>query len=171
MDGSIQSLKCEGNPEDVHNSILNNVICERAKALIPEGEQSFYAEYVFKVKFSTFSTYLNGTRAFPAWLIVAMDKAFKGRVLLDILIHAEESGPAIPRPVDPRSLTKLFVLAPKEEGVFNSMLAQGICDHFDSPDGIDQLSRETVKLAHFLAAMQERLNGLRERAKAQGKAS
>jgi hypothetical protein len=35
----------------------------------------------------------------------------------------------------------------------------------------DQLSRETVKLAHFLAAMQERLNSLRERAKAQGKAS
>ena len=164
MDRNIRHDESQVKPLPVYNQILNEAVAKKARELIPEGELSWYAEYVFGVPAATLSVYLNGSRSFPGWLVVAVDKAFKAPHLIGILTDAEASGPPVHRPLDPRSLEKLFVLALREEGHFNSMLAQGIVDHFDGADELDQLDRELGKLSHFLGAMHERVHALRVKA-------
>jgi len=163
MDKSIRQDEGVDKAPLIYNDILNDVIRKKARELVPEGEQNWYAEYVFHLPAANYSAYLNGTRSFPAWLVVAHDKAFKCRALLDVMNEAETSGPPIHKAIDPRTVEKLFVLALKEEGVFNSMLAQEIADHFVDPAGIEHLDRELNKMSHFLIAMRERLQDARER--------
>lgn len=156
MDQNIRPGECEDKPESVHDSILNSVLCEKAKSLIPEKEQGWYAQYVFHIPANTFSCYLNGTRPFPAWLAVAMDKAFKKTALLDIL-NESVAGPGYHRPMDPRSIKTLFVLALRQEGMFNASLAEAIADDVIDGEEAEAVDRELCKLGHFVDAMRERI--------------
>jgi len=165
MDRNIPAGDCNDNPISVYSGILNDLLRAKIREQIPEGEQNWIAESVLKIPAPSLSAYINGTRAVPAWLVPVVDKAFKTEALLEILTQAVRSGPPVHKPIDPRTVTKLFVLALREEGVFNAMLAQEIADHFQEPEALDHLERELNKLNHFLIAMRERLQETRATAR------
>ncbi len=143
-----------------HKAIYNDVIRKAARRLIPEDEQGWYAEYVFHIPKESLSTYLNGSRSFPAWLVPEFDRAFKRPALLDILAKAEDGQIHEHAPFDPKKLEKLFVMALREEGVFNSMMAEGMLDHFQEPSEIEHLDRELGKISRFISEIQERVQAM-----------
>ena len=162
MEKNIKASDHIDNPGSVYSELLNDQLRKALKAQIPEGEQNWLAESVFHMPAPTLSACVNGTRPVPGWLIPVVDKAFKNSNMLDVLTNAATSGPAVHKPIDPRSIERLFVLALKEEGTFNAMVAEGITDHFSEPSQIDHLDRELTKLSHFILAMRERLHEMRD---------
>jgi len=163
MRESIKSDDCEGKVSSVYKAMLEPVLCQKLREKIPagDGEQNWLAEQVLHMPASTLSAILNGNRPFPAWLAVAADRAFNQTVLSDTIRSLSESGPHVAKPIDPRTLEKLFVLILREEGHLNTILAQGIFNHFQTEDDINHLDAELNKLTRFVLAIRERIQAHR----------
>jgi len=165
MERNIPSPECNDKVDPRYKTLINGALRTKIREMIPEKELVWHAEHVLHIPASSLSAALNETRNVPAWLVVAMDKAYKTNALLEILSGLEDDLPAIEKPIDPRPLERLLVLILKEEGVFNSMYAQEVADHFTTPEGLDHLDRELTKVNHFLLAIRERIHELRDNAK------
>jgi hypothetical protein len=137
--------------------LCNDVLRERAKALIPEAQHGWLAKYVLGIPESTFSCYLTGQRSFPAWLVPAIDNALGGSDLLDVLNHAEnrESVPTTHKEITPEELDQLFTVTLEQFGQASAEIHRDLKDWKLDPDERERIHRHAVKLRQFFQTIEE----------------
>lgn len=147
-----QESKCN------HKTIYNDVIRKAARKLIPDGEEGWYAQYVFGIPKETLSVYLNGSRSFPAWLAVVIDKTFKTSELLDIQASAEgrQTIPSTPEKLAASELEKIFPLVLRKQGHMNGDVMVALLDHEIDTEEREHIHEYAAEMRRYYQDIEER---------------
>lgn len=147
-----QDSKCN------QKTIYNDVIRKAARKLIPDGEEGWYATYVFGIPKETLSVYLNGSRSFPAWLAVVLDKTFKTSELLDIQASAEgrQTIPSTPEKLAASELEKIFPMVLRKQGHMNGDVMTALLDHEIDTEEREHLHEHAAEMRRYYQDIEER---------------
>jgi hypothetical protein len=154
MSKSIGAAECKDN----WRIIYNDAIRKEARKLIPEGKEGWCAEYVLHIPKETLSVYLNGSRSFPAWLVILMDTAFKTPALLEVIAGAEQRSTVsnTPSRMAALEIEKLYPVILRKQGHANGDIVAALMDHEIDTEEQEHIHAHAVEMRRFWQDMEER---------------